>query len=226
MRTAMTRLLDDLGPDFEQRWKQTALATRRAVVAELRDLYVMLEHRDAHLIARLRKGSIPPLRDHDDLPLLASAPQPTGVHQGSLFVDAGPDEAGVADADATPAAIAQAVAPAEAAIAWATPLPPPGTARENPFLPRSMLDRLQESRDRVASLGLPLSPGLAPAPSGAALLPLPPSHEQSDLERELRLKLGPVVESLIDAQMESLRSELRLRLRLEMDRLIADHLRK
>ena len=104
----------------------------------------------------------------------------------------------------------------------ASPAPVPAT-RENPFLPRSVLDRLQESRNRVASMGLPLP---ATPPGGSIPLPLPPSHEQSDLERELRLKLGPMVESLIDAQMESIRSELRLRLRLEMDRLIAEHLRK
>lgn len=206
------RPIVDLGPDFDQRWKRAPLATRRAFVAELRDLYVMLEHRDEHLIARLKKGSIPPPRDpDDDLPLLASAALPAGLRQGTLFADAGPEE-GTTAGEAPPS-------PADTPAAM-PPSPAPGV-RENPFLPRSVLDRLQESRSRVAGLGLPATAGTPPA-----FPPLPPSHEQSDLERELRLKLGPLVESLIDAQMESIRSELRLRLRLEMDRLIAEHLRK
>lgn len=199
IRTAMTRLIDDLGPDFDRRWKRAALATRRAVVAELRDLYLMLEQRDHALLARLRNGSIPAPRDPDDgLPLLRP-PGPPPLQQGSLFVDAGPAES-----------------PADSAT---PPVPTPAPARENPFLPRSVLERLQENRNRAG----------AALPGEAALsvpLPLANSHEQSDLERELRLKLGPVVENLIDMQMDGLRSELRLRLRLEMDRLIAEHLRK
>lgn len=209
------RPIVDLGPDFDQRWKRAPLATRRAFVAELRDLYVMLEHRDAQLIARLRKGSIPPPRDPaDDLPLLSPLAA-SAARQGSLFTDAGPAEASANDAAPEP-------------VASTPPASSPG-ARENPFLPRSVLDRLQESRNRVARLGLPLTDAPVATMAGASsasLPPLPPSHEQSDLERELRLKLGPMVESLIDAQMDSIRSELRLRLRLEMDRLIAEHLRK
>jgi hypothetical protein len=214
------RPIVDLGPDFDQRWKRAPLATRRAFVAELRDLYVMLEHRDEHLIARLKKGSIPPLRDtEDDLPLLASAPLAGGLRQGTLFADAGPEEAVSRPTDA-------GTAPAPMEVPASSPT---ASIRENPFLPRSVLDRLQETRSRVASLGQPLPPTpprAAPAGPPPALPPLPQSHEQSDLERELRLKLGPMVESLIDAQMEGIRSELRLRLRLEMDRLIAEHLRK
>jgi hypothetical protein len=211
------RPIVDLGPDFDQRWKRAPLATRRAFVAELRDLYVMLEHRDEHLIARLKKGSIPPPRDpDDDVPLLS--PQAThSERQGNLFTDAGPDEGGIASGE-MPAAPAATTAP-----------PDTGAGRENPFLPRSVLDRLQASRNRADRLGLPLPVTPPATPAGAtssALPPLPHSHEQSDLERELRLKLGPMVESLIDAQMEGIRSELRLRLRLEMDRLIAEHLRK
>jgi hypothetical protein len=68
------------------------------------------------------------------------------------------------------------------------------------------------------------------AKAGSGLLELisshPVSHEEADLERELRLKLGPVVESLLDAHMDALKSELRVHLRAEMDRLIAEHVRK
>lgn len=203
------RPIVDLGPDFDQRWRRAPLGTRRAFVAELRDLYVMLEHRDAQLIARLRRGSIPLPRDpDDDLPVLSPAPEAAGARQGTLFTDAGPEEtAARPDDDASPAS----------------------AVRENPFLPRSVLDRLQLTRTRAATLGQPLPATPAAGPAGRlspTAPPLPPSHEQSDLERELRLKLGPLVESLIEAQMDNIRGELRLRLRLEMDRLIAEHLRK
>lgn len=93
------------------------------------------------------------------------------------------------------------------------------TTKENPFLPRSVLERLQQSQQQARGQ----LQGLVSAPG--ARLPAA-SHEQVDLERELRLKLGPVIETLIDAHMEQLRSELRVRLRAEMDRLIAEHVRK
>lgn len=229
----MARPLDDLGPDFDRRWKQASRARRREFVAELRDLYVMLEEDDAPLLARLRNGSIPAPRDPEpepDLPLLAPEPG-TKERQRGLFDEAGPTVAPSASAVA---------APAPEGMAAARP------ARENPFLPRSVLDRLQQSRDRASaglrdllqttaddlrspaattSVAAPESaPATASSPSGTP--PLPPTHEQSDLERELRLKLGPMVETLIEAQMEQIKSELRVRLRLEMDRLIAEHIRK
>lgn len=200
----MPRPLDDLGPDFDRRWKQSSRTTRRELIAELRDLYLMLEDRDRAVLARTR-----PARSDEPagIPLLVPERAPRG-QQGTLFADAG-----------------------EA----------PSRARaDNPFLPRSVLDRLQESRSR-ATAGLrdlmqvtteeiarrPAAIDAIPATPDAAPADMPPpSHEQSDLERELRLKLGPVVESLIETQMETLRSELRVRLRLEMDRLIAEHVRK
>lgn len=200
----MPRPIDDLGPDFDRRWRQAPVVRRREFIAELRDLYLMLEERDEPLLARLRNGSIPTPRD-DDPPLLVPEPA-TPRRQASLF-----DEATGEVAPAAPVA--------------APPAP------ENPFLPRSVLDRLQQNRRLAAAgLGHPLAvPVPQPAPASAADLqspPLPASHEQSDLERELRLKLGPLVETLIEAQMEMIKSELRVRLRLEMDRLIAEHLRK
>lgn len=189
---AMPRPIDDLGPDFDHRWKRAPLARRRELIAELRDLYLMLEDRDEPLLARLRNGSIPPPADPEP-PLLVPEPA-RRQQQASLF-------------DEPPAAPPPPEVP-----------PAPAAPRENPFLPRSVLDRLQQSRALAAS-GLP-------GPATAAPVPLPASHEQSDLERELRLKLGPLVETLIEAQMDMIRSELRVRLRLEMDRLIAEHLRK
>lgn len=221
----MPRPLDDLGPDFDRRWKQAPRASRRALIAELRDLYLMLEDKDAVILARLRSGQIP-LQESGDLPLLV--PEPAArppLRQGTLFSDGG-----------------------ETAVA-----PPPvaaGPRRDNPFLPRSVLDRLEQSRNR-ASAGLrdlaqatseeiarrpaafevdeapapvdlaTASPSAAPAAAPAH----PPSHEQSDLERELRLKLGPVVDRLIESQLDELRRDLQERLHLELDRLIAEHLR-
>ncbi|MDF2444965.1 MAG: hypothetical protein K0S46_201 [Moraxellaceae bacterium] len=211
----MPRPLDDLGPDFDRRWKQAPRAQRRELIASLRDLYLMLEDKDQALLTLLHNGKVPSAYESADIPLLQSRPRPA-VQQGSLFTDAG-----------TATDVALAPAPAEPA------------RKENPFLPRSVLDRLQESRSR-ASAGLrdliqntaeeiarrPVAVGLEPAAEVEANDPPPPSHEQSDLERELRLKLGPVVEHLIEAQVEALKNELRVRLRLEMDRLIAEHVRK
>lgn len=202
----MSRSIDDLGPDFDRRWRQAPLPRRREFIAELRDLYLMLEQRDAPLLARLRNGSIPPPRD-DDPPLLLPE-RASGQRQASLF-----DEAA--------APPVHALAPPSAEVA----APGPAPERENPFLPRSVLDRLQQNRDRASSVLREALPAGAAGSAGTGR-PLPASHEQSDLERELRLKLGPMVETLIDAQMEMIKSELRVRLRLEMDRLIAEHLRK
>lgn len=200
----MSRSIDDLGPDFDRRWRQAPLPRRRELIAELRDLYLMLEQRDEPLLTRLRNGSIPPPRD-DDPPLLVPEPA-RGQRQASLFEEAAAEPA-------PPSTLAPA---------------PAAPVRENPFLPRSVLDRLQQNRERTgASLreGLLADAPASPDGTGGGR-PLPASHEQSDLERELRLKLGPMVETLIDAQMEMIKSELRVRLRLEMDRLIAEHLRK
>lgn len=208
--TVMPRPIDDLGPDFDRRWRQSPQPERRALVGQLRDLYLMLEERDAMLLARWKGVSAPESGDHAPPGLLMAAPK----GQVSLFEDAA----------------------ASAAPVLAPPASVPGiTAKENPFLPRSMLDRLQESRrasaglrDLMQALGDGGAPALATTAAAAVAntVPLPASHEQSDLERELRLKLGPLVESLVEAQMEHIKSELRVRLRLEMDRLIADHIRK
>lgn len=165
----MPRPLDDLGPDFDRRWRQAPAARRRELMAELRDLYFLLDEEGPPLLA----------------PAPAPGPRPGAAAQGSLFGET---------ATARPAA-------------------------DNPFLPRSVLARLQESQHQ-ANAGLRDLMGQVGAP-----LP-PPSHEQVDLERELRLKLGPVVESLIEAHLETMRRELRVRLRAEMDRLIAAHVRK
>ena len=167
--TAMARHLDDLGPDFDTRWQRAPKPLKRELVAELRELYLLLAEEDMPLLA--------------GQPRQAAAAAPAGS-QRSLFGDAAP--------------------------AAATP------RKDNPFLPRSVLARLQESQQQ-ASDGLR---ELMQPPSA------PPSHEAVDLERELRLKLGPVVETLIEAHLDSIKSELRVRLRAEMDRLIAEHVRK
>lgn len=185
---------DDFGPDFERRWQLTPSADRQAVLAELRDLYAMLERDDARLLARLGV-----LRSADsDIPVLLpdSPPPRRAEQQHDLF------------------------GTASSPVPSTPPAPP---RKENPFLPRSVLDRLQASQNRVSA-------GLRDLIQDQALVdrsyvaPLTP--RQAEVERELRLRLGPIVENLIEAQIETLKSELRVRLREEMDRLIAELVRK
>lgn len=207
----MARHLDDLGPDFDLRWKQTTRARKRELIAELRELYILLEDDDLPLLAGATPAPAPaqsavpaPVAERQvvSIPATPEAARPA-VAQGTLFTDAGEES------------------PAR---------------KENPFLPRSVLARLQDSQNQAVT-------GLRDlmhksqeitekrlAKAGSGLLELisshPVSHEEADLERELRLKLGPVVESLLDAHMDALKSELRVHLRAEMDRLIAEHVRK
>lgn len=191
----MPRPLDDLGPDFEQRWKRASRSHRRELIAELRDLYFMLEDEDEVLLSHI--GVIPKPANG------AAAPARSGA-QGSLFTDNG--------------------TPAE---------PSPTPRRENPFLPRSVLARLQESQHQASAglrdlmqAGQDFSVKRLGQAASVLTTVQPLSPEQAELERELRLRLGPVVEDLLDAQLEILKNELRVRLRAEMDRLIAEHVRK
>ncbi len=97
---------------------------------------------------------------------------------------------------------------------------------DNPFLPQSIRERLQHSHAQT------------PAPPPIPLTALMPvlkqtqhNTEQSgtdtiELEDALRLRLGPVINSLIESHIDMLRNELRVRLHAEMDQLIAEHLRK
>lgn len=187
--TALERLQIDLGANFDTRWKRASRTLRRELIAEIRDLYVLLEDEDVPLLAGL------PAAGH-------AAPGPAANArpvQDSLF------------SSMTNTASTTASAPANTA-APAGPLRP-----DNPFLPKSVLDRLQQSQQQATTqlrelMHKPASPAS--------------SHEQVDLERELRLKLGPVIENLIESHMEQMRSELRVRLRAEMDRLISDHVRQ
>ncbi len=186
--TAMARHFDDLGPDFDLRWKHSSRAQKRELIAELRDLYIFLED--------------------EDMPLLAGTPANTAAHPADRSIAATP-----AGKTQQGSLFTEPAADNRSATVKPTP------RKDNPFLPKSVLDKLHESQSQ-ASAGLRelMQAGAGTAP--------PLSHEQVDLERELRLKLGPVVESLIEAQMELLKSELRVRLRAEMDRLIAEQVRK
>jgi len=183
----MARHFDDLGPDFDLRWKRTTRAQKRELIGELRDLYIFLEEEDMPLLAGQSSAVVPAKP--------APASKPSAAGQGMLFSDAGPETP-------TPVAAAKAATP----------------RKDNPFLPKSVLDKLQESQHQTTA-------GLRELMQ-STLQNSPVSHEQVDLERELRLKLGPMVESLIEAQMDLLKSELRVRLRTEMDKLIAEHVRK
>lgn len=176
---AADRLLPDLGPDFDTRWRRASRALRRELIAEIRAIYMMLEE--------------------EDLPLLAGAPAPPAVTTpqrpaGKTAAPAKPEQASLfSPADATPAE----------------------SRPDNPFLPQSVRDRLQHSQSQARAQLQSLQKPRPPA-----------SHEQVDLERELRLRLGPAIETLVESHMDSIRGELRVRLRAEMDRLIAEHLRK
>lgn len=183
--TAMARHFDDLGPDFDLRWKQSSRAQKRELIGELRDLYIFLEEDDMPLLA----GTPAPPTTNRSIP---AAPA-SKANQGSLFVEV-QEESRSAAAKSTP-------------------------RKDNPFLPKSVLDKLHESQSQASA-------GLRELMQASIGNITPPSHEQVDLERELRLKLGPVVENLIEAQMEAIKSELRVRMRAEMDRLIAEQIRK
>ena len=93
---------------------------------------------------------------------------------------------------------------------------------DNPFLPQSIRDRLQHSLAQPPAPLTTLAPGLKPAPYNAE----PLNTDAIGLEATLRLRLGPVIDNLIESHIDALRSELRVRLRAEMDQLIAEHLRK
>lgn len=176
---AADRLLPDLGPDFDTRWRRSSRALRRELIAEIRSIYMLLEE--------------------EDLPLLAGTAATPPVD---------PPKRNTAQAPGKPAK------PQQANLFGATENTP--GQPENPFLPQSVRDRLQhsQSQTRTQLQELMQKP------------PAPVSHEQVDLERELRLRLGPVIETLIDSHMELIKGELRVRLRGEMDRLIAEHLKK
>lgn len=187
---AADRLLPDLGPDFDQRWRRASRALRRELIAEIRSIYMML--------------------DEDDMPVLAGTPsRPT--QEGKPVLQA---TAVTAKGTRTPA-------PEQASLFGSTDTAATATASatnsDNPFLPQSVRERLQHSQAQTRTQ----LQGLMSAKPAQ-----PVSHEQVDLERELRLRLGPVIETLIDAQMDVLKGELRVRLRAEMDKLIAEHLRK
>lgn len=173
---ATDRLLPDLGPDFDTRWRRTSQALRRELVAEMRSIYRMLEEDDVPMldpVAAPATGTATPARR-----------MPVSPQQTSLF-----DAGSKAKADLS----------------------------DNPFLPASVRQRLRHGNSPTA---MQTQPPLQVAPTSS------PSHEHVDLERELRLRLGPVIETLIESHIDTLRGELRLRLRAEMDRLIAEHLRK
>jgi len=145
----------------------------------------------------------PPAPANSEKPKTGAGKKP-GIEQGSLFQDG--VAAGTALAENSmrnnPVINAQ----------------PAGAPRQdNPFLPKSVLDRLHDSQNQASA-------GLRELMQASAAEPA--SHAKLDLERELRLKLGPVIENLIEAQMDQLKSELRVRMRAEMDRLIAEQTRK
>lgn len=167
--SAADRLLPELGPDFDSRWRRTPRALRRELIAEIRAIYRLLEE--------------------DDMPLLAGAP-------------------------ATPTVTMRPVKPRQASLFSAADTTE--SRKDNPFLPQSVRDRLQHRPTQ------PLTQRQEPMPNP----PPATSHEQVDLERELRLRLGPVIDTLIESHLDAIKGELRVRLRAEMDRLIAEHVQK
>jgi hypothetical protein len=99
----------------------------------------------------------------------------------------------------------------------ATKVSPDLTPRaDNPFLPKSVLAKLQDSQAQASAQLRQLM--------HSQENPLAPDVQK--LEQDLRMKLGPVIESLIEEHMQGLKAELRFRLRAEMDRLIAGAMKK
>lgn len=90
--------------------------------------------------------------------------------------------------------------------------------KENPFLPKHILERLHNSQTQASA-------GLRELINPAATTPAQHASTAS-LEQELRLRLGPVVEQFLEAHMEQLKNELRVQLRAEMDKIIAESMFK
>ncbi|MDI1300722.1 MAG: hypothetical protein PSX71_02345 [bacterium] len=197
--TAMARHFDNLGSDFDQRWKRSSRGAKRELIGELRELYIFLEDDDMPLLAGTPASPVA-----NSAKPAPAAVKKTGTEQGSLFQE------GIAAGNSP-----SENSPRKSPVANTQPAGAP--RQDNPFLPKSVLDRLHDSQSQASA-------GLRELMQTDAAVPV--SHEKLDLERELRLKLGPVIETLIEAQMEQLKSELRVRMRAEMDRLIAEQTRK
>lgn len=142
---------------------------------------------------RLKREIMAELRDiyhfmdeDDDLPVLAAAPA------------------------------APAPAQAQQPGLFDMPAQPDLTPRQdNPFLPKSVLARLQSSQAQAsAQLRELMQTQEAPPPN------------PGNMEQELRLRLGPVIETLIEEHIQGLKAELRFRLRSEMEKLIAAAVKK
>lgn len=157
------------------------------------------------LIAEIR--SIYLMLKEDDMPLLAGAPATRGLVLKH----------------SAPTITTRSAKPEQASLFSAAGKTPAASRNDNPFLPQGVRDRLQHSQPHTQTQTRAPLQELLQKPQ---TLQPPASHEQVDLERELRLRLGPVIETLIESHLESLKGELRVRLRAEMDRLIAQHLQK
>jgi hypothetical protein len=185
-----TALHIDLGPHFEARWKHAPLRVRREIMAELYEIYRFLEDDDTPMLASTPAASRPaPPRPAPVGGPAGKAAAPSAQAQTSLFEP--PPATGKPAPDLTPRA-------------------------DNPFLPKSVLNKLQDSQ----------------AKASAQLRQLMHTHDNPlapdvhRMEQDLRLKLGPVIESLIEEHMQGLKAELRFRLRAEMERLIATAIKK
>lgn len=182
--TTMAQQFDDLGSNFEQLWEEANAPLRQELMAELQDIFTLLKEDDIPVLAPMPKPE-----PHTAADMNAAKP----VQQSQLFF---------ADNEAGPS---ESLAPLAN-----TPAP----RKENPFLPKSILDRLNQHHS------------FQPASTAAMPATVSGSHEQSDLERELRLKLGPLLENMLNTQMDRLKAELRVQLRAEMDKLIAERVRR
>ena len=100
----------------------------------------------------------------------------------------------------------------------APPPSPPNETRQAAagpeLLPKNLLSRLlrgqvlAEARLRELMEAPPTPPEAEPA-------------DPADLERELRLRMGPLIDTLIEEHLAGLKAELRFRLRAELDSLIS-----
>ena len=186
----------DLGPGFDRRWKGSTLRQRRELLAELHSIYRSLEEQETVLLSRLR---LPP-RPYIILPEATVA--------GMVNPAPEPEEADI-------------------------PLPEPAPLH-NGLPPQNLLNMLLRGQvlaeDRLRELmEAPPTP-----PEELDVLELPqrpedlaevyeeePAPDHSALEFELRQRMGPVIDSLIEEHIQGLRAELRFRLRSELESLIS-----
>lgn len=222
----MTQVLDELGPDFEKHWHRTESGLRDQLMDELDELTAFLAEDDLPLL-NTPLYNTHTFNDKASSFTLASEEKPASKTASEKFNQPASTSASVTSSSTTQGSLFSDNS-SKLSADITNSITTPAATKENPFLPKHILDRLHNNHAQTHPTlqQLPPNPALnLSAPTNASTAS-PVSHEQVDLERELRLRLGPIIENLIEAQVATLKSELRIRLRAEMDKLIAEQIRK